>query len=197
VDAASGRDARADIENCRTPAGAAEHGSGIAGDAEHRRGGLDEHVGRDWSVRYSPDTSTVEAINERVTVVAALRRLGSRASLVVCAIDSPNDVHLLVNEACFDLGVPYVTGGLQYSTLFYWSVEPGVSPCRLCLELNRADEGVAMADLADREVVLPAGRGEPGDGADRPVAGRLRRAGGRAVPDPYGSAGGGRCLPHG
>ena len=113
---------------------------------------------RDWSARYSPGTSTVEAINARITDVTSLRRLGTGASLVVCAIDSPNDVHLLVNEACFELGVPYVTGGLQYSTLFYWSVEPGVSSCRLCLELNRADEGEAMAELADREVVLPAGR---------------------------------------
>lgn len=112
----------------------------------------------DWAARYSPGTTTVTAIHERVTDVTSLRRLAAGASLVVCAIDSPNDVHLLVNEACLDLGVPYVTGGLQYSTLFYWSVEPGVSPCRLCLELNRADEGATMVELVDREVVLPAGR---------------------------------------
>jgi molybdopterin-synthase adenylyltransferase len=54
--------------------------------------------------------------------------------------------------------VPFVTGGLQYSTMFHWSVEPGVSPCRLCLELNRRDEGETMPELTDRAVVLPAGR---------------------------------------
>jgi hypothetical protein len=76
----------------------------------------------------------------------------------VCAIDSPDNVHLLVNEAAFDLGVPAVVGGLQYSTMFYWSVEPGVSPCRLCLALNRGDEEEGMPELAGRSVVLAAGR---------------------------------------
>jgi bacteriocin biosynthesis cyclodehydratase domain-containing protein len=113
---------------------------------------------RDWAERYCPGTTAVEAIHERVSNVESVRRLGGCASLVVCAIDSPDNVHLLVNEACFDLGVPFVTGGLQYSTMFYWSVEPGVSPCRLCLELNRQDEGRTMPELTDLAVVLPAGR---------------------------------------
>jgi molybdopterin/thiamine biosynthesis adenylyltransferase len=113
---------------------------------------------RDWAARYSPGSTVVEAVHERVSDVDSLIRLGEGASLVVCAIDSPNDVHLLVNRACFGLGVPFVTGGLLYSTMFYWSVEPGVSPCRLCLELNREDEGNAMPELADQSVVLPAGR---------------------------------------
>ncbi|GAB1693641.1 HesA/MoeB/ThiF family protein [Krasilnikovia sp. M28-CT-15] len=112
----------------------------------------------DWVARYSPGTTVVEAVDERITGVADLCRLGAGASLVICAIDSPNDVHLLVNEACFRLGVPYVAAGLQYSTMFYWSVEPGVSACRLCLELDREDEGATMPELLDRSVVLPAGR---------------------------------------
>jgi hypothetical protein len=113
---------------------------------------------RDWAEAYSPGTTTVEAIRERVTDADSLRRLGAGASLIVCAIDSPDNVHLLVNEAAFDLGVPAVVGGLQYSTMFYWSVEPGVSPCRLCLALNRGDEEEGMPELAGRSVVLAAGR---------------------------------------
>jgi molybdopterin/thiamine biosynthesis adenylyltransferase len=113
---------------------------------------------RNWAARYSPGTTVVEAVHERVSDVDSLERLGAGASLVVCAIDSPNDVHLLVNEACFGLGVPFVAGGLQYSTIFYWSVEPGISPCRMCLELNREDEGESMPELTDQSVVLPAGR---------------------------------------
>jgi molybdopterin/thiamine biosynthesis adenylyltransferase len=112
----------------------------------------------DWAARYSPGTTAVEAVHELVTDVAQLCRLGAGASLIVCAIDSPDGVHLLVNEAAFELGVPFVTGGLQYSTMFYWSVEPGVSACRLCLELDREDEGETMPELTDRSVVLPAGR---------------------------------------
>jgi molybdopterin/thiamine biosynthesis adenylyltransferase len=113
---------------------------------------------RDWAARYAGTGTVVEAVSARVSDVDDVVRLGAGASLVVCAIDSPDDVHLLVNRACFELGVPFVTGGLQYSTLFYWSVEPGVSPCRLCLELNREDEGGAMPELAGQSVVLPAGR---------------------------------------
>jgi molybdopterin/thiamine biosynthesis adenylyltransferase len=112
---------------------------------------------RDWAASHEPGT-VVDAIHERVLDVDTLRRLGAGADLVICAIDSPDNVHLLVNEACFDLGIPYVTGGLQYSTLFYWSVEPGVSPCRLCLELDRRDESRDMPELTDLSVLLPAGR---------------------------------------
>ncbi|GAA3278773.1 ThiF family adenylyltransferase [Dactylosporangium vinaceum] len=113
---------------------------------------------RDWAARYSRDGTVVEAVHERVTDVDAIVRLGRGASIVVCAIDSPDDVHLRVNEACFALGIPFVTGGLLYSTLFYWSVEPGVSACRMCLELNRAEQGERMPELAGQSVVLPMGR---------------------------------------
>nr|BFE61914.1 ThiF family adenylyltransferase [Dactylosporangium thailandense] len=112
---------------------------------------------KDWAARYCGDT-VVEPVHARVSDVDGIVALGRGASLVVCAIDSPDDVHLLVNRACFELGVPFVTGGLQYSTLFYWSVRPGVSACRMCLELNREDEGGAMPELAEQSVVLPAGR---------------------------------------
>jgi molybdopterin/thiamine biosynthesis adenylyltransferase len=113
---------------------------------------------RDWAAAYSPGGTVVDAFDERVTDVGSLRRLGAGASLIVCAIDSPADVHLMVNEAAFDLGVPAVVGGLQYATVFYWSVEPGVSSCRLCLELNRGEEERINPDLSGREVVQPAAR---------------------------------------
>jgi hypothetical protein len=112
---------------------------------------------RDWAARYAPGT-TVEAIHQRIDDVDGIRRLGEGASVVVCAIDSPEDVQLLVNEACFALGVPYVVGGLQYSTMFYWSAEPGVSACRRCLELTRADEGRGDPDRGSPELLLRPAR---------------------------------------
>jgi molybdopterin-synthase adenylyltransferase len=112
---------------------------------------------RDWAARHSPET-TVDAVHEQIADAGSIRRLGAGASLVVSAIDTPDDIHLLVNEACFDLGVPFVTGGLQYSTVFYWSVRPGVSPCRQCLELHRADEARAMPERANPTVLLSTGR---------------------------------------
>jgi molybdopterin/thiamine biosynthesis adenylyltransferase len=98
-------------------------------------------------------------VHQRVEDVDGIRALAAGHDVVVCAIDSPDNVQLLVNEACCELGIPFVAGGLAYSTLVYWSVEPGRSPCRLCLELHRDDElatdgGTARADpLFDHDPV--------------------------------------------
>jgi molybdopterin/thiamine biosynthesis adenylyltransferase len=100
----------------------------------------------------------VDAIHQRITDAESIRRVGAGADVVVCAIDSPAGVQLLVNEACFALGVPYVVGGLRYSTLFYYSVEPGVSPCRRCLELRRADQAREMPERGNPDLLNPAGQ---------------------------------------
>src|SRR6266545_528702 len=105
---------------------------------------------------YSTGTRIV-AVNQRVTDVSAIRDLGRGADIVVCAIDSPQDIQLIVNEACFVLGVPLVTGGLSFSTLSYWSVEPGRTPCRLCLELHRTDELATLAPALRRDPFLAPG----------------------------------------
>ena len=100
---------------------------------------------RDWARSYSPGTR-VRAVRERITDAASIVDLGQAATgrpaadIVICAIDSPDDIHLIVNKACCTLGIPFVAGGLTYSTLSYWSVEPGRTPCRLCLQLHRDDE---------------------------------------------------------
>jgi molybdopterin-synthase adenylyltransferase len=98
---------------------------------------------RDWVMSYSPGTR-VRPVRQRVDDAAAVARLGAGADIVVCAIDSPDDVHLIVNEACFTLGIPFVAGGLSYSTLSYWSVDPGRTPCRLCLECHHDDEALTL-----------------------------------------------------
>jgi molybdopterin/thiamine biosynthesis adenylyltransferase len=108
---------------------------------------------RDWAASYSPATHVVP-VHERVTDTATVQELGRDADIVVCAIDSPDDVQLIVNDACFALGVPLVTGGLSYSTLTYWSVEPGRTPCRLCLELHRDEELATLAPALRRDPFL-------------------------------------------
>jgi molybdopterin/thiamine biosynthesis adenylyltransferase len=117
---------------------------------------------RDWARTYSPGT-LVRPVHRRVTDAAAIADLAraatgqAAADVVVCAIDSPDNIHLLVNEACCELGIPFVAGGLTYSTLSYWSVQPGQSPCRLCLELHREDERQAMpAVLREPPLIEPS-----------------------------------------
>jgi len=98
---------------------------------------------RDWVAGYSPATAVIP-VHRRIAAPDDVVDLGTGVDVVVCAIDSPDDVHLILNEACFRLGVPYVAGGLNYSTLSYWSVEPGVSACRACLERHREDERAGL-----------------------------------------------------
>jgi molybdopterin/thiamine biosynthesis adenylyltransferase len=111
---------------------------------------------RDWVMSYSPGTRVIP-VHERVADAAAVARLGAGADVVVCAIDSPDDVHLMVNEACFTLGVPFVAGGLSYSTLSYWSVDPGRTPCRLCLECHRNDEALALPAILRQPPLIEPG----------------------------------------
>jgi molybdopterin/thiamine biosynthesis adenylyltransferase len=99
---------------------------------------------RAWAESYSTGTK-VDAIHKRITDAPTIRELAVDADVVICAVDSPDNIHLLVNEACVSLGVPFVAGGLAYSTLCYWSVDPGRSPCQMCLELHRDDEVLAPA----------------------------------------------------
>jgi molybdopterin/thiamine biosynthesis adenylyltransferase len=101
---------------------------------------------RDWATSYSPATRVLP-VQRRITDAASIVDVGAGADIVVCAIDSPDDIHLILNEACFALGVPFVAGGLSYSTLSYWSVDPGRTPCRLCLECHRRDETLTLAPI--------------------------------------------------
>jgi molybdopterin/thiamine biosynthesis adenylyltransferase len=95
------------------------------------------------------------ALRVRVGDAACIAELATDADIVICAIDSPDDVHLLVNQACCSLGIPFVAGGLARSTLSYWSVDPGRSACRKCLELHRRAE--QLDDVLETEPILGGG----------------------------------------
>jgi len=107
-----------------------------------------------WVSAYSTET-TLQPLRERVGDAARIAELATGADIVICAIDSPDDVHLLVNHACCSLGIPFVAGGLAGSTLSYWSVDPGRSACRECLELHRRAE--QLDDLLETEPILGGG----------------------------------------
>lgn len=108
---------------------------------------------RDWASAYSTGTSVIP-VHARVNDVATILELGADADIVVCAIDSPEEIRLIVNEACFALDIPFVAGGLNYSTLSYWSVEPGRSPCWQCLALHRNTQAAALPEVFRQEPFL-------------------------------------------
>ncbi len=116
-----------------------------------------------WVRSFSPETR-VEPLVERITDAHRIGELAADVDVVVCAIDTPTDAQLQVNEACMQLGVPFVTGGLQQSTLYYWSVEPGVSPCRECLELHRQDQLLGSESILARPPLLLASTVNRGTG---------------------------------
>lgn len=60
--------------------------------------------------------------------------------LVVSAVDQPPTVQDWVNEACVAAGVPFVTGGFQSTRGMYYSVVPGQTGCRACMETQRRRE---------------------------------------------------------
>jgi len=111
---------------------------------------------RDWAASYSPGTRVLP-VHQRIADAASIVQLGAGADIVVCAIDSPASIHLMVNEACFALGVPFVAGGLSYSTLSYWSVDPGHTPCRLCLEHHRSDEALTLPPILQQVPLIEPG----------------------------------------
>lgn len=123
----------------------------------------EDHVGRSkvsqlaaW-VKAFNSAMVVHAVEARVCGPADLSSLLRGADLLVSAIDQPFEVDLWVNEACVGAGVPFVRGGLSYTQGFYWSVDPGRSACRQCLEAHRsADPDAALLTLPrilDQDVI--------------------------------------------
>ena len=111
--------------------------------AESDLGQSKAHRVADW-LRAFDSTLRVESLRRRVESTEDVDELLLWASavqgpvdLVVSAIDEPDEIDLWVNRACVGLGVPFVRGGLAYTQGLYWSVDPGRSPCRECLELHR------------------------------------------------------------
>jgi molybdopterin-synthase adenylyltransferase len=111
---------------------------------------------RDWAESYSPGTRVLP-VRQRIADVTSIVQLGAGKDIVVCAIDSPDSIHLMVNEACFALGIPFVAGGLSYSTLSYWSVDPGRTPCQLCLDYHRSAEALGLPAILRQPPLIEPG----------------------------------------
>jgi molybdopterin/thiamine biosynthesis adenylyltransferase len=91
----------------------------------------------------------VEAPEDVTDLLIRAAEAGGPVDLVVSAIDEPDEVDRWVNQACVAAGVPFIRGGLAYTQGLYWSVDPGRSPCRECLERHRS----RLADGIDRDAV--------------------------------------------
>lgn len=97
----------------------------------------------DWVRDYDP-TIKVTALHERITgpeqVAALLTQVNP--DVVVVGIDSPRGATGWINAACIDQGIPYVVAGVSDTHGAVWSVEPGISACFSCSQLDDTDDDV-------------------------------------------------------
>jgi molybdopterin/thiamine biosynthesis adenylyltransferase len=111
-----------------------------------------EQVAR-W-LRAFDGTGSVEWRHARIGGPDDVTALLPGADLLVSAIDQPPEVDLWVNRACVAAGVPFIRGGLSYLQGLYWSVQPGRSACRQCLEAHRSRAtGPAVDDLSGEQLL--------------------------------------------
>jgi molybdopterin-synthase adenylyltransferase len=89
-----------------------------------------------WVTAFEP-SAEVRSVHRRVTGPDVVAGLLDDVDLLIAALDTPPEVDLWVNQACVPAGVPYIRGGLSYRRGLYWSVDPGRSACRQCLETFR------------------------------------------------------------
>jgi len=130
-----------------------------------------DHVAA-WVRAFDPAVE-VTAVNRLVTGPEMITELLGGIDVVVSAIDQPDDIDLQVNRACVAAGVPFIRGGLAYLQGLYWSVDPGRSACRQCLEIFRdrqVETGHRAAETLDWPQLL---RQERVNRAIGPVAGML------------------------
>jgi molybdopterin/thiamine biosynthesis adenylyltransferase len=127
----------------------------------------------DWLRAFHP-AAVVVPVHTLVQEPDDVRAVLAGADLVVSVIDTPDAVDLWVNEACVGAGVPFIRAGLAYVQGVYWSVDPGRSACRQCLELyrERLAEGPDAA-VVSGELFLEAPRVNRGIGPVAQILGGL------------------------
>jgi len=110
----------------------------------------------DWLRAFHPEAE-VTSVHARIGGPDDVSALLDGVDLLVSAIDTPDEIDLWVNQACVGAGVPFIRAGLAYVQGLYWSVDPGRSACRYCLELHRNRLATSVDfDVAASTVVLQA-----------------------------------------
>jgi molybdopterin/thiamine biosynthesis adenylyltransferase len=83
----------------------------------------------------------VQAVSRRISGPEEIADLLTDADLVVSGVDHPvEEIDFWVNQACVAAGLPFVRGGMLLRRVCYWSVDPGRSGCRACLQHTAGED---------------------------------------------------------
>ncbi len=83
-------------------------------------------------LEFSP-TMNVNAIDLRISSAKDITDIISDRDLVICVADKPRNYMVKwLNQACCDLGIPFINGGLDTRRAVFYSVIPGESGCTEC-----------------------------------------------------------------
>jgi molybdopterin-synthase adenylyltransferase len=91
-------------------------------------------------VRAFSSAADVRAVSRWISGPDDIADLITDADLVVSGVDHPDDIDFWVNCACVGAGVPFVRGGMLLRRVCYWSVDPGRSGCRACLQHTAGED---------------------------------------------------------
>jgi molybdopterin/thiamine biosynthesis adenylyltransferase len=86
-----------------------------------------------WVEAFS-SAADVRAVSRWINGPGDIADLLTDADLVIAGVDHPDEIDFWVNQACVGAGVPFVRGGMLQRRVSYWSVDPGRSGCRACLQ---------------------------------------------------------------
>lgn len=133
-------------------------------------------VAADWVRAFDPtiEVRAVEGSVDSTQTVSALLA-EHRPDVVMSGVDSPAEVDLWVNAACWAAGIPLVRAGMIVTQGLVWSAAQGRGACRQCPMVDAAiDDPSLDADLASayETVELAKTRGQVNRGIG-PVAGLL------------------------
>lgn len=109
-----------------------------------------------WVEAFS-STADVRAVSRWISGPYDIADLLTGADLVVAGVDHPDDIDFWVNQACVGAGVPFVRGGMLVRRISYWSVDPGRSGCRACLQHTAGDDSSRIYRMRRR--LDPVNRG--------------------------------------
>lgn len=103
----------------------------------------------------------IEFINKKIESMQDIEYLIKGHDIVICVADKPR-VHIQhwLNSACFRLGIPFITGGLDTKQAAFFSVMPGQDGCVECWKNSIKDNPIAHQILENEykagESAIPA-----------------------------------------